>query len=137
MLELKKHLAAPRADLRRFGVVFTAITSLVSAYLAWKSSPAWPALATACVTFAILSAFIAEALRPFYVAWMALGALLAWINTRIILGIVFYLVMTPIGFLLKLSGKDILATKLEPGAATYWVKRPPAERGRERYKQMF
>lgn len=137
MLDLKRHLAATRGELKRFGLVFLAIMALLTAYLLWKDSPAWPSTAIAGAIFLVLAVAIPEALRPLYVVWMAIGAVLAWVNTRIILGAVFYLVMTPIGLLMKLGGKDILGTRIDPDAATYWVAQPPDDRGARRYEQMF
>lgn len=51
--------------------------------------------------------------------WILHG--IGWVNTRLLLGIIFYLVFTPLGLLLRLFGKDMLNRKLEPEAKTYWL----------------
>ncbi len=137
MLDLKQHLSASRKDLERFGTLFFAVMSVVTALLFWRGSPAWPAALTASGIFLVLRVAMPPALRPFYVVWMTFGSALAWLNTRVLLGILFYLVMTPIGLFLRAARKDVLGLKIEPKATTYWVRRSGPERGRERYEQIF
>ena len=137
MLDLRKHLQASRKELRKFGLVFSGIMTVIAFLLAWRGSPAWPAAGIAGVGFLVLALAIPESLRLFYALWMTLGALLAWVNTRVVLGVMYYLVMTPIGHSMKLAGKDILGQKIDRDATTYWLKRPPEARDRRRYEQMF
>ncbi len=59
--------------------------------------------------------------------WMRLAAALAWFNTRLILVLLFYLVLTPIGLLLRLLGKRPLELKPEPGRDSYWIARERRE----------
>ena len=55
-------------------------------------------------------------------AWMAFGHVLGWINSRIILGVVFFVVVTPIGLIMRLFGKDLLRMRT-PKSSTYWIER--------------
>ena len=69
-------------------------------------------------------------IRPRYLAqvhrvWMTLGNALNWINTRIILGVVFYGVITPMGLGMRLMGHDPMRRRAGPGADTYRVVRAP------------
>lgn len=57
--------------------------------------------------------------------WMAFGHALGWINTRIILGVVFYMVITPIGTLRSWLGKDPMGRQLRPDLDSYRVMRKP------------
>ena len=57
--------------------------------------------------------------------WMKLGLLMGKVVAPIALGILFFLVFTPMGLLMRLLGKDPLKLKREPAAATYWVNREP------------
>ena len=114
MLDFKEHLTASRATLHRFGLLFAGIAAAAAAALLWKAAPSWPAPLVAAVIFLSLAFAVPEALRPLYVVWMTLGALLAWVNTRIILGVLFFVVMTPLGWILRLVGKDLLSAELRP-----------------------
>lgn len=57
--------------------------------------------------------------------WMAVGHVLGWINTRIILGFVFYLIVTPIGIFRRWLGKDPMGRQLRPDLDSYRVVRKP------------
>jgi hypothetical protein len=56
---------------------------------------------------------------------MALGHILGWINTRIILGFVFYLIVTPIGFIRRLLGKDPMGKEIRADINSYRIIRQP------------
>lgn len=77
------------------------------------------------------------ALVPFYHFWMRrVTAPLGWFNTRLILGIVFFLVVTPMALLSKLFGKDRLRRQPLPPGESYWVKRPE-QRPRNHFERTF
>jgi Saxitoxin biosynthesis operon protein SxtJ len=69
-------------------------------------------------------------LKPAWLAapnrgWTRIGILLGRIVSPIALGILFYAILTPIGLLVRLFGKDPLRLKLDPDARTYWIERKP------------
>jgi hypothetical protein len=71
---------------------------------------------------------------------MKLAEGLAWVNTRLLLGVVFFLAMTPLGlFLQKILGKDLLKERPDPQTQSYWQKRSQEDRSPEksRYQRMF
>jgi Saxitoxin biosynthesis operon protein SxtJ len=69
-------------------------------------------------------------LTPVYRAWMKLAHLLAWINTRILLGVVYLVVLTPIRLALSIARRDPLQRRLDRKRPSYWTERTPAERSR-------
>jgi hypothetical protein len=73
--------------------------------------------------FIILSYVAVPLLRPFHKLWMSLALILGWFMSRVILIILFYLVITPIGLFAKLFGKRFLELKIDKSAKTYWEKR--------------
>jgi len=73
----------------------------------------------------VIAALIApRALSPVHRGWMAAADVLGWINTRILLGIVFYGLITPVGMIRRLIAEDPMRRRLEPGAETYRVPKP-------------
>lgn len=111
--------------LRNFGLVFGLIlTILFGLLLPWLLDhrfPYWPWYVAAPVW--LLAAFIPAALLPFYRFWMKLGAVLGWINTRIILGIVFFIVVFPISLMMRMFGNDPMRRRIDNSIDTYRVKR--------------
>ena len=77
------------------------------------------------------------ALKPIYKIWMILAFCLGWINTRLILLVVFYLLVTPIGLLARLFRKDFLDIKFNKDARSYWQKREPGAGSKDRYERIF
>ena len=65
-----------------------------------------------------------------------IGDVLGWINSQILLGILFYLVITPLGFCLKLLNKSTIHDFLDPEASSYW-KNAEAPKNPESYKRQF
>ena len=66
-----------------------------------------------------------KSLSRIHRGWMALAEVLAWVNTRIILGAVFYLIVTPIGALRRLLGKDPMGTRAKGNIESYRILRKP------------
>lgn len=65
-----------------------------------------------------------------YGAWMRAGRPAGWVVSRVLLAAVFYGVITPIGLMLRLGGRDLLGLRLDRGASSYWRVRGPGEGGR-------
>ena len=114
-----------RQQLRSFGLLVGGIFGLIGLLpVVWRhQSPR-----TWAVTLAVLliaPALVAPGiLGPAYRLWMKLAEVLAWINTRILLGVVFYLVVTPIGLIMRLLGRDPMRRQLEANGE-YRILRTP------------
>ena len=81
--------------------------------------------------------FRPQALKQLYIIWMKLANILSWIMTRVILSIIFILVVTPLGFIVKLTGKDLLDLKIDKEARSYWIKVEKKEFNKEDYYRQF
>lgn len=76
----------------------------------------------------IAGAFMPSILAPAHKGWMWIGHVLGWINTRILLGIVFYGLVTPIGLIFRVMGKDTMRQAFSEGSQSYRVVRQPRHR---------
>ena len=76
------------------------------------------------------------ALGPVERVWMRFALLLGHVNTRIILTALFYVLLTPIGFVLRLF-RDPLDRSLKDGRTSFWIRRDPEPVDRARYEQQF
>ena len=72
-----------------------------------------------------LALVLPGSLAQVYRLWMTVGEILGWINTRIILSVLFYGLFTPMGWLMRLRGKDPMRRTVAPEAETYRVVRQP------------
>lgn len=93
--------------------------------------------------FLIAAAFFAPALliplalKPVYIAWMRLALVLGWINTRLILLVMFYLILTPVAAIMRLFKNDPLERKIEKGRDSYWIKKEKKDFSRLDYERQF
>ncbi len=114
------------SQLRSFGFTVGGIFALMALWPAVVrgQTPRWWALAAAgCL---LVPAFIfPQALFWPHRGWTALGHVLGWINTRIILGLVFYVIVTPMGMVRRWLGKDPMGKRLRPDLESYRVLRQP------------
>lgn len=121
----KKDDQPGRKELRQFGLVTGAIAAvLFGLLLPWLFDhrvPLWPWIVAALLWIAALA--VPARLLIVYRGWMAVGHALGWINTRIILGVMFYCLFLPVGLLMRLSGKDPMERRLDRSRETYRVNR--------------
>ena len=64
-----------------------------------------------------------KALKPVYIGWMSLALVLGLVVSTVLLTVFFFLVITPVGLVARLAGKDFLRLKLRPEDTTYWIRR--------------
>jgi hypothetical protein len=127
----------PDSSDRAFGFVFATIFALIGTLpLTHWNSPRWWALATAAL-FAALALIRSQILHPFNQLWLAFGRLLHRIVSPIIMGVIFFLVVTPTGWLMRLRGKDLLSLEKRPDLCSYWIKREPAGPASESMRNQF
>jgi hypothetical protein len=134
---LTEQITTTPKEIRNFGLLFTAVSLILAAFSAYKGNTTWPWLAGVAFFFLTTGLFAHSILRPIYVGWMKFAFVLGWINTRLILGLFFYLILTPVGLVMRLFGHDPLHRKIDRKAPSYWVKRPPTEFKPERYQHLF
>ena len=133
----KTGINASRQEVRKFGLTFAALCAASVGVMLYKHNPHWPYGAAAALVFLAAGLFAYPLLRPVYIGWMKFAFVLGWINTRILLGIFFYLILAPGGLLLRLFGKDLLDERIDRSATTYWKKRDPLPFDRARYERLF
>ena len=127
---LHSHGEVQTKQLRSFGLIMATFFGVVLGFgpliLGHGFIRVWP-LPIAGL-FLVFSLFMPLWLRGLYQVWMLVGGTLGWVNTRILLGVVFFLLFTPIAVLRRALGKDSLGLKYDPQAKTYRI--PITERSR-------
>jgi hypothetical protein len=85
---------------------------------------------------AVIGAAVPPAARAFHAGWMKLAHGLGWVNSRILLGAMFYLVMTPIGWIVRLTGGDPL-NRRKARQDSYWIPREVTRPAPEQFERLF
>ncbi|MDE2834005.1 MAG: SxtJ family membrane protein [Bacteroidota bacterium] len=114
-----------RRNLRSFGLLVGLITALIGGWLLWKGHGFM--LLGAGLLLILLGFALPKWLKPLYVPWMALAFVLGFVMTRVLLTLLFYAVMTPIGIVMRWTGRDPLRRKIDRSAKTYWIPKAPTE----------
>jgi hypothetical protein len=119
-----------RIELRNFGLLCGSLIGLLfGAVLPWiwdYAYPVWPWVIGAILALWGLAA--PTSLAPVYRGWMKFGTAIGWVNTRLILGAVFYVLITPMGLVMRLFGRDAMLRSFDRRALSYRVQDGAHER---------
>ena len=136
MIEEIKNIPNSNKDIRSFGLTIGIILFIISGLLMYYNKEIYQITGIIALTFVGLGLIIPVVLKPLYFVWMTFAAILGWVMTRVILSLVFYLIITPIGLLTKLLGEDFLALK-RVESDSYWNYRDSAEELNQDYEKQF
>ncbi|MBN1688164.1 MAG: hypothetical protein JW893_03615 [Candidatus Omnitrophica bacterium] len=132
-----KTIKSGKKELRSFAKVMT-IASVVIFGLAWWLHGVRPVVLIYAAAFFFLAGFIAPVLLwPIHKIWMTLALMMGWVMTRIILTILFYLVVTPIGLLSRILGKRFLDLSFRENKESYWIHREQCEFNPKKYEVQY
>lgn len=110
---------------RSFGIVFTTFFAIVGALpLLSKNEPRLWAFGVSGA-FLLVALVIPKILHPLNVVWMKLALVMNKIVSPLVLGMLFFTTITPLGIFMRLMGKDLLRLKFDKNATSYWIKRDP------------
>ena len=123
MSETKSHFSVERGSERSFGFVFTVAFLLIATvpFFTTGKTHYWALIAGSVV--GLITLFYPSLLKPFNILWFKFGMLLGAIIAPIVMMVIFFVVVTPIGLLMRIFGKDPLRLKKHPEVESYWIKR--------------
>ncbi|MGF1581199.1 MAG: SxtJ family membrane protein [Gemmataceae bacterium] len=115
--------------LRQFGLLCVGMFGLFATWQALFRGNVFVAIVfgTIAAVFGIVSVVAPSFLRFVFVGWMVLVFPVGWIVSRVLLGVIFYGVITPVSLFFRLVGRDALCRKQESGQQTYWTTRRQTE----------
>jgi Saxitoxin biosynthesis operon protein SxtJ len=116
-------------ELRNFGLLVGGVFSVIGLWpMLLRGEPLrlWAVIIGTLLI--LLGSLVPTWLAPIHRGWMWVGHVLGWINTRIILGVIFYGLITPFGIVFRLLGKDTMRQTFSDASPTYRVNRQPRPR---------
>jgi len=119
-----RHQSTGPSD-RGFGLVGAAACGVIGLWPLIRHQPVRLWFLAAAALFLLLALGLPSVLHPLNVAWAKLGLLLNGIITPVIMGVLFFAVVTPVAYFLRLRGRDALRLRPNPAAKTYWLERQP------------
>ena len=109
-----------------FGAIFAVIFGLILPWLFDSTFPLWPWFVFLITSS--LAVIYPPSLTLFYKMWMMFGIVMGWINTRIILGVVFFFIFMPFGLVMRLFRKDLLLLKIDKKIKSYRISNQKHDR---------
>jgi len=138
MAILDLRLNPSKGELRWFGLLMLAFSVVVGGLILWRAEST--RAASAIVGIGVFLCVFYYALRPLrvpiYRLWMRTLHPVGWLISHVVLLSIYYLVLTPVGCVMRAVGYDPLTLRFDPNAASYWVRHDPADRA-ERYFRQF
>lgn len=110
--------------------VFALVQLLMAFVVAWllHRRLGWDAAAIGLAAVSLVLVVVGLAspvlLKPLFLLWMCAAFPVGWVMSHLLLGVVYYVVLTPIGFALRCRGRDTLGLKHRGDAPSYWTARP-------------
>jgi hypothetical protein len=135
--DLSREGRVTRSSERSFGITFAIVCAAIGVTGLWTGNPwslSWLAIGGG---FLLLSFAWTAPLKPLNWAWFKLAMLLYAIVNPVALGLLYYLTVTPIGWLMRALGKDLLNLRADPSTPSYWIVRNPPGPPPESMKRQF
>ena len=132
------NLNPSKKELRVFGLCALAFLCLVGwmVFRRTGSLPVAGAVAGLGVVLAGLALTVPQVLRPVWVVLMVVNYPIGWVVTHVVMALIFYLVVTPVGVIMRLTGRDPMERAFDRSAKTYWKPRRP-DSGSARYFRQY
>ncbi len=107
---------------KSFGILFFVVFSLIAVWPIMNGGQVRFWAIVISLTFLLLGIFNSKILSPLRLIWIKFGDILGMIIAPIVMGFIYFLIITPIGLFMRLIGKDLLKIKLRD-TRSYWIKR--------------
>jgi hypothetical protein len=122
--------------LKQFGFLFSGLFFALSAYLLLSSIGYWVVSLVVALALLVVTIVRPDLLAPWLDGWLVLGHFLGKIVSPIVLGLIFFVLITPVALLGRIAGRDPL--RIKPRAiSSYWINREPAGPAPDSFKNQF
>jgi hypothetical protein len=133
MIETRDHVK----ELRKFAVTLFSAMGVLGAFFIWQERDIGFVL-WGIGSVALLAAWVCPmGLKPVYTYWMKLAIVLGFISSHVILALVYYLVLTPMGLVMRVLGKNPMPLQPDENTQSYWIKKHRGKYDRQRYEKMY
>ena len=132
-----KQLKTDERELRKFGVLVGGVFATLGVVLLLRHRPACLYCLIAGLWLILFGLIVPRGLKHLYIVWMSLGILLGFVVSSLLLILLFFLLITPIGLVARCLGKDFLNLKLDRSAVSYWIRRDSKPKIPAGYGQQF
>ncbi len=126
-----------KTQIRAFGLAMAVFLSIIGTIAWYKGREYYFYLYYTALGFLAVSLVAPVVLKPLFWVWMKIAYGLGWFNTRLLLSLVFFLIFTPVGVILRLLRKDLIDQRFRKQVESYWDQRQEAEFDKGSYERQF
>ena len=137
MLEEIRNIKSAKKDLREFGLTIGIILVILGGVSLWRGKPFYPYFLGVGGLFIVLGLTLPHILKPLQKIWMSFSIIIGFFVSRLILSILFYAVLTPMGLIMRLLGKDILDQRIDKTRRSYWHERDTGVKDKKSYENQY
>ena len=137
MFEEIKDIKSTKKELREFGLTIGIILVILGAVALWRGKPIAPYFLGVGALFIIFGLVLWRLLKPLQKVWMSFSIVLGFFVSRFILTVLFYGTITPISFVMKLLGKDILDEHIDKTRTSYWHEIDTEKKDKKSYENQY
>ncbi len=126
-----------RRELFIFGALFALFFGLIGGLIWWRfQAPTVAYVLWSVAAFITILFYAVRPIRkPIYLAWIHLAFPIGWVISHVAMALIYYLVFTPIGLIMRLFGRDPMERRFDRGAETYWTPHQPGEEPARYFRQ--
>jgi len=132
-----QQLKTDARTLRKFGLLVGGVFAAFGVLFLLRHKGHYPYFLWPGAGLMVLGAVLPRMLKWVYLAWMGLAIVIGFCMAHAILVLLFYLVITPVGWAARLVGRDFLQRELDPSRASYWLPRERRERTPSEYEKQY
>jgi len=127
-----------KTELRKFAWVMTGALAVFGVFGLYRGGQTVPlSLLGVAALFLLCGSVAPTVLGPVHKLWMKFAHILGWINTRLILGLFFYLILTPVSTVMKIARRDILKRRFDRTSPSYWQSHGPMKEAKKSYEHLY
>jgi hypothetical protein len=124
------------AQARKTALVVAAVLLAIAAWNLYRGRMAFVVFGIGGAALLVVGLLLPAAARVFHTTWMRLASALGYVNSRVLLTLMYYLVLAPYGFVMRLAGRDTLRRRGKT-QQSYWIARRATRQTREQFERLF
>lgn len=137
MLEDLRSISSTEKDMQNFSRMVGGMFVLIGVLLFLFGGERFAYFFVVGGVLLLLGVLAPHLLRPVQYIWMYSAVVMGWVMTRVVLGVLFYLIVTPLGFCMRMAGKQFLIMQWESKTSSYWTLREARQKQKESYTVQF
>jgi len=127
MSEVKSHIEVKRGSDRNFGMVFAVVFLLIALFPLLSGNPPYSIILAIALILFLLALFRPSILHKPNLLWFKFGMFIGAIIAPIVMMLIFFIAVVPVGIIMRLSGKDLLNQRIDKNTSSYWIERTDSD----------